>query len=289
MEYRLHRADGEYRWVMHIGVPRYDATGQFAGYIGSAIDITERKDRDPGGGLQQNRDLAGRLLHAQEEERTRIARDLHDDVSQQLAGVAIILSGLKRKVGKRGAEPEIDGTITALQERTSALAHAIRNLSHELHPSVLEHVGLVVTLQRHCADLETHHHLKVIFSAGDQLDSLSPEVALCLFRVAQEALTNVVRHARARTIHVQLRATNEGIELRVDDDGIGFVVSERIGGGLGLRSIGERVRLNRGHVSVESRPGLQELALVQIPLAAVRRTCPGFGAGIVRRYLMLSA
>jgi signal transduction histidine kinase len=216
---------------------------------------------------EQNQDLAGRLISAQEEERTRIARELHDDLSQQLGGLGIALSGLKRKIGKPGAEAEIDRTVTTLQDRTVALAESVRNLSHELHPSVLEHVGLVATLQRHCADVEELHHLEVSFSTGDNLDSLTPAVALCLFRVAQEALSNAARHARASTISVQLMTTHEGVELRVVDDGIGFVASERTGSGLGLRSIDERVRLSKGSVTVESRPGHGTNLLVRIPLA----------------------
>jgi signal transduction histidine kinase len=219
---------------------------------------------------EQNQDLAGRLLKAQEEERTRIARDLHDDVSQQLAGVAIMLSGLRRLVGKPGARSDIDRTVTTLQDRTSSLAHSIRNLSHELHPSVLQHAGLVATLQRHCADVEQLHHVPVIFSARDCLDSLSPDVALCLFRVAQEAITNAVRHARARNIRVELVATNEGVELRVVDDGIGFLASEHAGRGLGLRSIDERVRLAHGYVTVESRPGRGTNLVVRIPVVGAQ-------------------
>jgi PAS domain S-box-containing protein len=263
MEYRLQRADGEYRWVLHIGVPRADDAGGFAGYIGSAIDITDRKHIE-----EMNQDLIGRLITVQEDERARIARDLHDDVSQQLAGVAILLSGLKRKVGKQGTQPEIDSTFRTLQERTAALAETIRTISHELHPGVLEHTGLPEALRRHCADLEEQHHVSVIFHADDHLDALGSEVALCLYRVALEALTNAIRHAHARTIQVQLEGTDAGVELRVDDDGIGFVVSERIGGGLGLRSIDERVRINRGQISVQSRPGRGTSLLVRIPRPA---------------------
>jgi signal transduction histidine kinase len=122
-----------------------------------------------------------------------------------------MVSGLKRKVGKPGAEAEIDRTVTTLQDRT---------------------------------------------------------VALCLFRAAQEALSNAARHARASTISVQLMTTHEGVELRVVDDGIGFVASERTGSGLGLRSIDERVRLTKGRVTVESRPGHGTNLMVRIPLAA---------------------
>jgi signal transduction histidine kinase len=265
MEYRLQRADREYRWVLDIGVPRHEDAGRFAGYIGSVIDITERRQIE-----EQNQDLVGRLITVQEEERRRIARDLHDDVSQQVASVGIMLSGLKHKVGKPGAESDFDAAIVTLHERINSLALAIRQLSHELHPSVLQHVGLVATLRRHCADVEAHHQTPVTFSASDRLDSLRPEVALCLFRVAQEAITNAVRHAHARTILVQLTATHEGVELWVEDDGIGFVPSERIGFGLGLRSIDERVRLIHGHVTMQSLPGRGTTLLVKIPQPAAQ-------------------
>ena len=215
---------------------------------------------------EQNQDLAGRLINAQEAERTRIARDLHDDVSQQLAGVSIMLSGLKRKVGKPELAPDLEQTVASVQARTSTLADAIRNLSHQLHPSVLQHAGLVQTLGRHCTEIERHHDVKVTFSAVNDLDALSPDVALCLFRVAQEALGNAVRHARARMIRVQLKATNEGVELEIIDDGTGFVPSERKGSGLGLRSMDERVRLAHGTVRVESSPMQGTKVQVWLPL-----------------------
>lgn len=279
MEYRFRRADGSYRWLLDTGVPKYGADGGFAGYIGSALDITERremeqslidKQADLQRAYEQNQDLAGRLINAQEEERMRIARDLHDDLSQQLAGFAIILSGLKRKVSAAGSQPDIDQTIANLQDRTLALSATVRSLSHELHPSVLEHGGLVAAIQRHCAEIERHHPLKVTLDAKDDLESLKPEVALCLFRVTQEALTNALRHASARMILVQLIATNESVELAVVDDGIGFVTSERVGSGLGLRSIDERVRLMRGDVKLESQPGQGTKLLVRIPHAEAR-------------------
>ena len=215
---------------------------------------------------EQNQDLGGRLINAQEDERARIARDLHDDLSQQLAGVAIIVSGLKRKIGKPGVESEVEQSFATLQERTAAAATAVRNLSHELHPGVLKHVGLTATLRGHCADSERHHQVTVTFNPGDGLDSLDSDVALCLFRVVQEALTNALRHARARTISVSVMTTAESVELNVVDDGVGFVASERTRSGLGLRSIHERVRFMQGNVSVDSRPGEGTKVLVRIPI-----------------------
>ena len=225
--------------------------------------------------LEQNQDLAGRLINAQEDEHARIARDLHDDLGQQLAGVAIMLSGLKRKIGKVSAEPEVEQTFATLQERTAAAATAVRNLSHELHPGVLHHSGLTATLRGHCADIERHHQVTVHFNPDIGLDSLDSDVALCLFRVVQEALTNVVRHARANSIYVTFMTAAESVELIVVDDGVGFVAGERTRGGLGLRSIHERVRFMQGSVSVESRPGEGTTVLVRLPMSAAQDKLAG--------------
>lgn len=262
-ECRFQRADGKYRWLISSGVPRYDERGQFAGYIGSALDITDRKEIE-----EANRDLAGRLINAQEAERTRIARDLHDDLSQQLAGIAIMLSGLKRRITRAGADADIDLTVSTLQERTATLAEAVRNLSHELHPSVLEPTGLEATLRRLCDDVERHHHIQLTLTTSGDLRALKPDVALCLFRVAQEALGNIVRHARATTVEVGLAVTPGRVGLDVTDNGIGFVTTDRTGHGLGLRSMDERVRLAKGTFTAKSAPGHGTSVVVQIPLAA---------------------
>jgi signal transduction histidine kinase len=217
---------------------------------------------------EQNQDLAGRLINAQELERARIARDLHDDLSQQLAGLAIMLSNVKRAVATSDGQREARETLIALQERTSSLAQAVRNLSHELHPSVLTHQGLVATLRRHCADLERFHRLEITVTAAEGADTLTPEVALCLFRVAQETISNTVRHAHAGRLAVELTPDGEGIEMRVTDDGVGFVPSEQAGTGLGLRSIDERVRLMGGALRVDSRPGQGTKVAVFIPFEA---------------------
>jgi signal transduction histidine kinase len=169
-----------------------------------------------------------------------------------------------------------DEAVVALQEQTSALAQAIRTLSHALHPSVLEHAGLVPTLKRHCAEIEEHHHVGVMFEGTGSLDGIRPDLALCLFRVAQEALTNAVRHARARTIIVRLEASPTAVDLAICDDGVGFAAGDPRGRGLGLRSIDERVRLTKGRVTVQSRPGLGTDLRVHLPLSPARDDVPEF-------------
>jgi signal transduction histidine kinase len=218
---------------------------------------------------EQNQDLAGRLINAQEQERGRIARDLHDDLSQQLAGLAIMLSGLKRTLSQPDGQSRVDDTVETLQNRTQTIASVVRNLSHQLHPGALDHVGLVGTLTQHCAEIERHHGIAVTFMARGDLESLDRDVALCLYRVTQEALTNALRHACARNVLVELTAAAD-IELRVADDGVGFVADGSAGTGLGLRSIDERVRLVHGRVRIDSRPGHGTALMVYIPLTAAR-------------------
>jgi signal transduction histidine kinase len=117
---------------------------------------------------EQNQDLAGRLINAQEQERARIARDLHDDLGQQLAVVGIMVSALNKRLGKPGSELEVDQTLKTLEDCASALFDSVRNLSHELHPAVLEHVGLVATLRRHCSDIARLHDLSVYIQCRGQ-------------------------------------------------------------------------------------------------------------------------
>jgi two-component system sensor histidine kinase UhpB len=120
-------------------------------------------------------------------------------------------------------------------------------------------------LQRLCSDVEQRHRIKVMCRAPEDIEDLTLDMALSLFRVAQEALTNAVRHAKARTILVELAATLEGVQLTVTDDGIGFVPADLSEHGLGLRSIDERVRLNKGEVRLDSKPGTGTTVQVRFP------------------------
>ena len=164
MEYRLQRADGEYRWVLDTGVPRLASDGALLGYIGSCLDITERRQAEEAlrtneAALRQSHaeieDLAGRLITAQEAERARIARDLHDDISQKLAAISIAMS--ECTLPELHASGELLEVVTAVQGQTIELAEDIRLLSHDLHPAVLKHAGLVDAVRSHCGEFAKQH------------------------------------------------------------------------------------------------------------------------------------
>jgi PAS domain S-box-containing protein len=264
MEYRLRGLDGEYHWVLDTGVPRLGADGTFLGYIGSCIDITERRHaeetlRTNEAALRQShseiRDLAGRLITAQEEERARIARDLHDDVSQQLAAISIAIGECRRRPEMQG-NAELRTILTDAQRQTIALAEDIRLLSHDLHPRVLRHAGFVDALRSHCAEFARQQGIDVEIKANGDLATTEIETGLCLYRIAQEALRNIAKHAGACHVCVTVRQVDDEVELAVADDGKGFDLTKirEQGGGLGLRSIEERVRLVGGRLAIETSP-----------------------------------
>ncbi len=210
-------------------------------------------------------DLAGRLIAAQEAERTRIARELHDDINQQLAALAIALGGLRHRLPAGAAD--LSEELARLQQHTVELSGDVRNLSHELHPGMLRHAGLAAALRAHCAEFGGRHGLEISLQVEAGLDGIPADMALCLYRVAQEALQNVARHASAQRVGLALAHLGKDMELTITDDGQGFDLAEaRHAGGLGLLSLDERVRLVRGSVRIDTRPGEGTALRVQVPL-----------------------
>ena len=193
-------------------------------------------------------------MTAQEEERRRIARELHDDVNQELAALSIALSALEAGL-PAGTAADRRHDVARLQGRTVELAEAIRHLSHELHPGMLQYAGLVAALRSHCREFEREHGLTVTFRADDDLGTVPTDVALCLYRVTQEALQNVARHAEASQVRVTVARDGADLVLTIRDDGRGFDLAEGRGrGGLGLISLDERVRLAGGRLTIDTQP-----------------------------------
>ena len=257
----------EYELPTKEGARQYEARLVYAGHdrvLSIVRDMTESKRA-----LERNRDLAGRLIASQEAERTRIARDLHDSVCQDVAAVTVDLSHL-RKHGADIQVPEVQDLLLALERRTAGVAETLRLLSHGLHPSVLQHIGLVAALQAHCAEVERQHGVQVKFFSDGEVEPASRLVALSLFRIAQEALQNTARHARARHATMSLARTTRELSLTVTDDGEGFdVTANRRNDGLGLVSIEERARLVQGQVTVRSERGNGTTITVRVPAQVV--------------------
>jgi signal transduction histidine kinase len=212
-------------------------------------------------------ELSGRLLTAQDAERTRIARELHDDFSQRLALQGIGLAQVWKKLPE--SEVEERAKVHHLMKGLQEIASDMHSLSHQLHSSKLEHVGLAPALRGLCEELSSKFKIQIEFTEHEVSSRIPREVALCLFRIAQEALGNVIKHSGAKQAQAELYASRNEIRLRVVDTGLGFDPAVRNGGaGLGLLSMRERLRLVGGKLSVQSVPMRGTEILAAAPLSA---------------------
>jgi PAS domain S-box-containing protein len=247
-QYRLRRNDGEYRWVIDIGVPRFNPDGSFAGYIGSCIDITERKVAE-----EALSALTGRLIDAQESERKRIAREIHDDYNQRLALLALEMEVLGENIGDSPAG--VGQRLHKVWNELSELGADLHSLSHRLHSSTLESLGLVAGAKAFCEEFAAQQQIKVDFAHEHIPRNVPGNVALCLFRIVQEGLRNIKRHSGADRAEVRLECSGGKIHLSVVDRGQGFEVNNRSPrAGIGIRSMEERLRSLGGQFQITSSP-----------------------------------
>jgi PAS domain S-box-containing protein len=262
MEYRLRRHDGQYRWLSAIGVPRFNPDHSFAGYIGSCTDVTEHKLAE-----ESLADMGRKLIEAHEEERTWIARELHDDVNQRMALLAVELDRWNQQLPPSAVE--LHDHIHHAIQRLSNIATDIQALSHRLHSSKLEYLGLVAAAKSFCRELSEQHQAEIDFRDMAMPRSVPKEISLCLFRVLQEALQNAMKYSGVRHIKVELRGTEGEIQLTVSDLGIGFDPQDAIHRrGLGLISMRERMQLVSGEISIKSQPGAGTTIHARVPFSS---------------------
>jgi len=215
---------------------------------------------------RQVRSLAARLISAQESERRRIALQLHDDLSQNIATLGLAISRLKRKLPD--SSERIVDELDQLGQHTTDLTTQIRRLSHQLHPAALEHLGLVAALESQVTEFGQEERIEVKFSSHLKTEKIPFDVSVCLYRVALEALRNVSRHSGASFASISLTEDQDSLMLEVSDSGSGFdVESARRGSGLGLVSAEERIKLLEGTFEVRSKPETGTTLVARIPLA----------------------
>jgi PAS domain S-box-containing protein len=272
-----HFKTGEAIWMLFNVFSIRDTRGAGVGWATVSINLTERKraERALEESRQELRALAGHLINAQEEERKRISRELHDDFSQKLALLAFDAEDLV--LAPPSSVEEMREPLRGLQARILQLSDDVRRISHQLHPSILEDLGLTAALRDLCDDFSVREGIEVIFEQEALPRHLPVHIASCLYRVSQEALHNIVKHAQASQVRLTVSGSPEGFHLRIHDNGIGFSAEAVLPRpGLGIVSMKERVRLVQGDFSIHSAPGQGVEITVFVPLL---RAVAGAGYG----------
>jgi PAS domain S-box-containing protein len=249
VEHRMLHKDGSIVWFLARGTALFDEEGRPYRMTGTDTDITESKQA-----REELLDLGGRLVNLQEEERSRIARELHDDVCHRIALLATELQFAAESFPESG--PELTEKVGEVFSRLKELSADIHDLSYRLHPRSLEQLGLTEALDQLCHAVGERRRIQLVFEERNLPDSIPDEAALCLYRVAQESLRNVVKHSRADSASVELCGGQGKVRLTVTDSGVGYdpdQVRER--NGLGVISMRERLRALGGRLSIRSAPG----------------------------------
>src|SRR3984885_11319502 len=246
-EYRVISADSTVRWIAGRGRIEFDYYGKPRQLRAISIDITERRR-----GEDETRDLNGRLITAQEDERARLARALHDDVTQRLALLAIDAGRREKGLGDTVAGQ----AMRSIRHDLVQLSEDVHALSYALHPAILEDLGLIEALKAECARFGAIEGIPTSFRATGDIDEPTQALSLCLYRIAQEALRNVARHSGASSVELELRAVGSKLELAVEDNGVGFdPTRKQARPSLGLAGMRQRLFLVDGELLIDSAPG----------------------------------
>ena len=280
-EERIVWPDGSIRMLHSRGQFSFDENHRPSKLVGICQDITERKQveqqlraanvalaeelEERARAEREIQALTARLITAQEEERTRLARELHDDLSQQIATLSIAASNLKKDIDPEAVEARAQSE--RIQQKLVQLAEGVRRLSHNLHPAVLEYSGLGAALKNYCSEFSALTGITIFFHVEGSFESLPTAVALCLYRIAQEALQNVLKHAQVSQAQLAVRGSAESVCLTITDEGVGIdTLRGSIPQGLGLVNIKERTRLVNGTLRIDSHAHQGTTLTVTVPI-----------------------
>jgi len=270
ISYRMIRPDQKIIWMERNSCAHFDGQGKMVRMVGMIADATKRKLAEEA--------LAGvsrKLIEAQEAERSRIARELHDDIGQRLALLSVTI---ERASMASGSVTELQGCLDELRREASQVSADIQALSRHLHSATLEHLGMVVAMRGFCAELALQHKVEINFRHRDVPPNLPTDVSLCLFRVMQEGLHNAIKHSGARRFEVEVYGTLDTVDLTLHDDGVGFdPEAVATTAGLGLTSMRERLKLVDGELLICSKPEQGTTVHARAPLARVSDQLPVAG------------
>lgn len=229
-------------------------------FVGEVLDVTKRKEAE-----QTIASINRRLVEAQEAERARIARDLHDDVNQRIALAATDIETLKQHPPT--STIELQHRLSEVWQQLIAVSTGVQSISHQLHSPQLEYLGIVAAIRSFCREFSARTNVEINFTTEDVPNHVPHDVSLCLFRIVQEALQNATKHSQVRHFEVALRSSVNQLHLTVSDRGIGFDADKPTPQtGLGLISMRERVRLVNGAISIESKPMGGTTIHVRVPI-----------------------
>jgi PAS domain S-box-containing protein len=261
VRYRVIRPNGSVVWLEKNAHAFFDGQGTILRMIGMVADVTERKLAE-----ESISSMSRRLIEAQEAERARIARDLHDDIGQRLAMLSVTLEQTKRMAP--ASDNDFPSRMDELRQQVQDISAEVYALSHELHSSKLRHMDMVHAMRGFCMELSEQQNVDINFGHKDIPRTVPPEISICLFRVLQEALHNAVKHSKVRLFDVEARGTSDSILLTIRDTGLGFDPEVAMKGrGLGLTSMQERLNLVRGEFSVHSEPSRGTTVHARVPFS----------------------
>lgn len=264
LKYRLLRPDGTIRWIHARGRACYDGDGKPLCMVGVVFDITEGQESE-----REHVELSGRLINAQEQERARVAREIHDDFSQRLSILANELELLSRMI--EDSPSEASKRLHQLQTSVCKIGLDLHSLSHGLHSSILEHIGLAPAVRSYCDEISEQYRIDIKVNENIPRN-LAPDTALCLFRIVQEGLRNVIKHSQASRVEVLLEGGVEAVSLLISDNGAGFEVSSSFPSkGIGIVSMRERARMLGGRFDLTSRPAQGTRIAVRVPIDTSHR------------------
>ena len=296
MEYRLRRADGEYRWIIDHGVPRFRPDGSFLGYIGSCKDFTSRREaeavlikshdelesrvrlrtaelvqsnRELENQIRERRHLEALVLSISEREQQRIGQDLHDGLCQQLTGIKFRSGLLEQKLAKRGLAEATDAH--AIEALLSQAIEQARGQARGLNPVRLEADGLMTALQELAGSIADVFGIQCICDSGKPVLLQDHAVAIHLYRIAQEAITNAIKHGQAGQVRLRLAERDDHICLEIHDDGIGFPAAPQKNGGIGLHIMNYRAHTIGAALEVQSAGRDGTLVICSLPKPQLER------------------